>query len=305
MILGAGQDGSIQAWDTRKMFVNTALKNMTAHGGNEITCLCVSHDNETLISRGMDDTVKQWDRRNFKQPVNVARDLLTYYGSTSCFFSPDEKLIITGTSAKKDNSTEGELIFMERDTLKVAHRIGFGEKKSVISSLWHPKINQIVCGLSDGSIKVLFDPTKSNKGATLCIGKIKMRRYDPSDDILQPKIITPHSLRMYKEKRHDSIRKTRRQNRADPVLSHKPEAPLGGLSSTGGRIKEGMSLTEFVVKNIALDKQDKQNPREALLKHAEEAEKNPFWITPAYSKNQPKPIFKEKDSDDEEEEEAG
>jgi len=305
MIFGSGQDGSIQAWDTRKMFVNTALKNLTAHAGNEISCLCANHDGTTLVSRGMDDTVKQWDCRNFKTPVNTTGNLLSYYSSTTCSFSPDEKLIVTGTSAMKDGSSGGELLFLERDTLNIAHRINFGAK-SVITSLWHSKINQILVGLSDGNVKVLFDPEKSNKGATLCIGKIKKRRYDPSDELITPKIITPHALRMYKEKREDGIRKTKRKNRADPVLSHKPAAPLAGLSSTGGRIKEGMSLTEFVVKNIALDKQDKQNPREALLKHAKEAEENPFWITPAYSKSQPNPIFKENaESDEEEEPEQG
>ena len=37
---------------------------------------------------------------------------------------------------------------------------------------------------------------------------------------------------------------------------------------SGGRIREGMSLSGFVVKQIALSKVDDSNPREAILRHA-------------------------------------
>ena len=40
------------------------------------------------------------------------------------------------------------------------------------------------------------------------------------------------------------------------------------LLGSGGRIREGMSLSGFVVKQIALSKMDDSNPREAILKHA-------------------------------------
>lgn len=42
-----------------------------------------------------------------------------------------------------------------------------------------------------------------------------------------------------------------------------------------------------------------EDPREAILKYAEVAEKDPQIIAPAYAQTQPKPIFQE--SDDEEE----
>lgn len=64
-----------------------------------------------------------------------------------------------------------------------------------------------------------------------------------------------------------------------------------------------MSLTGFVVKNIALAKKDDKNPREAILKHAKAAAEDPYWITPAYSKSQPHQIFKEGSDDEKEEEE--
>lgn len=33
---------------------------------------------------------------------------------------------------------------------------------------------------------------------------------------------------------------------------------------------------------------EKEDPREALLKHAKEASENPYWVSPAYNVTQPK-----------------
>ncbi|XP_065648647.1 WD repeat-containing protein 70 [Hydra vulgaris] len=301
LIVGSGQDGSIQGWDTRRLFVNTSLSNMQAHtNGSETSCLCLSSDEKSLISRGGDDTLKYWDLRNFQKPVAVAKDLVSYYTTTKCLFSPDEKLIVTGTSAKKGGGN-GKLVFLERDTLNIAHELDFGNT-SVVCSLWHVKLNQILVGLSDGNIKVLFDPTRSIKGATLCVGKVKNKRVDPGEGLVKPQIINPITLKLYREKKAETMKKIKAKQRADPIASHKPEAPLGLSHGVGGRMKEGMSLTGFVIKNIALAKADTANPREAILKHAKAAAEDPFWIAPAYSKTQPNPIFTTKSDSDSEDE---
>lgn len=53
----------------------------------------------------------------------------------------------------------------------------------------------------------------------------------------------------------------------------------------GGRVgTHGGTLSSYIVKNIALDKTDDSNPREAILRHAKEAEESPYWVAPAYSK---------------------
>ncbi|KAJ1904970.1 hypothetical protein IWQ60_012364, partial [Tieghemiomyces parasiticus] len=48
-------------------------------------------------------------------------------------------------------------------------------------------------------------------------------------------------------------------------------------------------IMKNIVKNTTFD----EDPREALLKYAKEAEENPYWIAPAYQQNQPKPVFSE------------
>jgi len=302
LIFAGCGNGSIQAWDPRKFFVNTTLNLQNAHGdGTDITSIGFSHDTNAICSRGMDDTLKLWDLRNFKMPVNVKTGLTTYYATTRCMFSPNDKMVITGTAAKK-NQGNSELLFYDRDTFKEVKRVTFTDC-SVVSCLWHPKLNQVCVGLSTGSVKVLFDPEKSNKGAKLCVGKVKRAVYDPGEDLLQPQIINPHALRMYKEKRNDTVKKIKAKQRADPIASKAPEAPIEGRGY-GGRLKEGTSLAGFVIKNIATKNFDTRNPREALLAQDGAAKADPFWVAPAYKATQPEAIWHESSDEDEEEDDG-
>lgn len=62
----------------------------------------------------------------------------------------------------------------------------------------------------------------------------------------------------------------------------------------GGRVaSSGGTLSSYVIRNLGLSKrvEDDQDPREAILKYAKEAEEDPYWIAPAYKKTQPKPIY--------------
>lgn len=58
----------------------------------------------------------------------------------------------------------------------------------------------------------------------------------------------------------------------------------------GGRVaSSGGTLSSYVIRNLGLSKRvdDEQDPREAILKYAKDAEENPYWITPAYKSTQP------------------
>ncbi|OXB76732.1 UNVERIFIED_CONTAM: hypothetical protein H355_007007, partial [Colinus virginianus] len=93
-----------------------------------------------------------------------------------------------------------------------------------------------------------------------------------------------HALPMFREPRQRSTRKQLEKDRLDPMKSHKPEPPVAG-PGRGGRVgTHGGTLSSYIVKNIALDKTDDSNPREAILRHAKEAEENPYWVAPAYAK---------------------
>ncbi len=52
---------------------------------------------------------------------------------------------------------------------------------------WHPKINQILVGLTDGTAKIYYDTVRSVRGALQCVSKpIKRER---ATEVLREEII--------------------------------------------------------------------------------------------------------------------
>ncbi|XP_037609062.1 WD repeat-containing protein 70 isoform X2 [Sebastes umbrosus] len=297
-LIAAGcQDGTIQIWD-RNLSVHTKFHCRQAHiPGSDTSCLSFSYDGVTLASRGGDDTLKLWDIRNFKKPVNVATGLENNFTMTDCCFSPDDKLLVTGTSVKREQG-DGKLVFFDRTSFQRVYEIEV-TNASVVRCLWHPKLNQIMVGTGNGLAKVYYDPVKSHRGAKLCVVK-SQRKERQAETLTQDYIITPHALPMFREARQRSTRKQLEKDRLDPKKSHKPEPPVSGPGRGGRVAAHGGTLSSFIVKNIALDKTDDSNPRQAILRHAKDASENPYWVAPAYTQTQPEPVFAEESEEDEE-----
>ncbi|XP_054468317.1 WD repeat-containing protein 70 isoform X2 [Anoplopoma fimbria] len=297
-LIAAGcQDGTIQIWD-RNLSVHTKFHCRQAHiPGSDTSSLAFSYDGMILASRGGDDTLKMWDIRNFKKPVNVATGLTNCFSMTDCCFSPDDKLLVTGTSVKR-NEGNGKLVFFDRASFQKVYEIEV-TNASVVRCLWHPKLNQVMVGTGNGLAKVYYDPVKSHRGAKLCVVK-SQRKERQAETLTQDYIITPHALPMFREARQRSTRKQLEKDRLDPRKSHKPEPPVSGPGRGGRVAAHGGTLSSFIVKNIALDKTDDSNPRQAILRHAQDASENPYWVAPAYKQTQPVPLFAEDSEEDEE-----
>jgi len=92
--------------------------------------------------------------------------------------------------------------------------------------------------------------------------------------------------------------------RKDPIKSRRPELPVTGPGQGGRIASAGNTFASFIARNLGVKNKidDNEDPREALLKHAKEAAENPYWVTPAYSATQPKPIFAQANKDDDEDE---
>ena len=118
---------------------------------------------------------------------------------------------------------------------------------------------------------------------------------------MQPVIHNPHALPLFRDQ--PSRKRQREKILKDPLKSHKPEAPVNG-PGFGGRVgtTKGSLLTQYLLKEGGLIKETwmDEDPREAILKYADAAEKDPKFIAPAYSQTQPKPVFAESDSEGEE-----
>lgn len=290
-------DGSIQMWDTRKMFVNTVKLLRNAHeNGSPVSCVAFSYLGDLIASRSNDETLKLWDLRTFKKPLHVADNLYSRYDTTSCIFSPDDSMVITGESVRK-GCTTGKLHFFSTDSFHKVNEIEV-TNSHVIRMMWHPKLNQIFIGCGDGTIKVYYDNQRSLRGATLCAYK-KRRKVKQVEVVSSQQIISPHVLPMFRTERHKTTKKKLEKDRLDPVKSRRPDLPIS--QGSGGRVaSSGSTLSSYVIRNLGLSKkvEDDQDPREAILKYAKEAAENPYWVTPAYKKTQPKTIFQEQTEDD-------
>ncbi|KAL7022072.1 hypothetical protein ACKWTF_012123 [Chironomus riparius] len=283
-------DGSVQMWDSRKMFVNTTHCIRNAHvAGSEISSINFSYLGNTFVTRCSDDTMKLWDMRNMKTSLNIFNELYSRYDTCDAIFSPDDSMVITGESLDKTKNY-ANLYFYDTKTFECINQLPVSQSH-IVKVLWHPKLNQIFCSTGDGKVKGYYDENRSMRGAKLCIVKTyrKKKQTEISGSI---QIITPHALPMFRQEKNRSLRKQLEKNRQDPVLSRRPDLPI--TSGQGGRVvSSGGTLSSYVIRNLGLSKKinDDKNPREAILKYAKEAEENPYWIAPAYQKTQPKPIF--------------
>lgn len=306
LIAAVCQDGSIQMWDTAKMFTSPCHKNMSAHGnGNEITSICFSYDNKSFVTRSTDDTLKLWDMRNIKFALFETPCLNNLFPMTDCLFSPNDRLVVTATSASKngclEKGTGGNLVFLNRQTWKLELEIPVSNV-SLIRCLWHPKLGQMFCTTSDGEV-VAFHDSNSQRGVKLSIGKKKKTAKADEAVGLEPLIITPYALPMFRTQRPMTAKKREEKERKDPVKSNRPDLPVNGPGQ-GGRVgHHGSTLSQYVVKQIVLRRPDERDkdPRAAILRHAKEAEENPFWVAPAYEKTQPKTILQSTTKDDHDE----
>ncbi|CAG4938528.1 unnamed protein product [Colias eurytheme] len=283
-------DGSIQMWDHRKNFVNTSTLLRNAHQKqSEISSIAFSYLGSYLATRGNDDTMKVWDLRAFKKPLNVFGGLFSRYEQTDCGFSPDDNMVFTGESLQR-NQDVGRLIFYNVKTFEEVSHIDV-TKSHVIKAIWHAKLNQLFVGCGNGVVKCYYDSKRSLRGAKLCI--VKTHRKKQSIEVVSSQqIITPHALPLFKQEKLRTNKKKLEKDRLDPLKSHRPDLPI--TSGQGGRVAaSGSTLSSFVIRNLGLSKRvdDDQDPREAILKFAKDAEENPFWVAPAYKKTQPKPIF--------------
>lgn len=301
-IAGGIGDGSIQIWNLKPGWGSRPDLQVEKAHSDDITALKFSSDGRHLLSRSFDGTLKVWDLRQMKQCLKVFEDLPNNYAQTNIALSPDEQLILTGTSVERDSPIGGLLCFYDREKLELVSRIGISPTCSVVQCAWHPKLNQVFATTGDksqGGTHVLYDPTLSERGALVCVARAP-RTKSVDDFAVQPLIHNPHALPLFRDQ--PSRKRQREKILKDPMKSHKPELPMTGPGH-GGRTgtSSGSLLTQYLLKKGGMLKETwmDEDPREAILKYAEVAEKEPKYIAPAYAETQPKPVFQESDSEDE------
>ncbi|KAL7424891.1 hypothetical protein Q5752_000577 [Cryptotrichosporon argae] len=273
LIAGGCRDGALHVWKTASNMARPDRTGETAFvKGTAPTSVVFSPDSKRLVSRGGDgdDTLKLWDPKSLRQPLAVAKGFDTVYPETAVIYSPDGQYILAGTTVNsRDPDAVGEIVFLSPADLSVLRRVPIAKGASVVRLLWHSRINQIFCTLSNGFIYVLYSPQSSIHGALLPLAK--MPRSAPRDMSfssadLQPVIFTPDALPMFADKRH-GLSLHQQEKRAKKF---KPQEPVSGHGK-GGRI--GAAATVGMVQSLFPNRADaNEDPREALLRYATEEE---------------------------------
>lgn len=156
-------DGSLMLWDTRRKFVTTSACIKNAHQmGNEITGIDFSYNLTKICTRSQDETCRTWDLRKLKTPLATCDSLPTNYSNADCVFSPDDKLVLIGTSGN-DRSESGTLQALDGDNLSVRTSLK-ADEGSVVRCRWHPKINHIAYTTSNGCLTMFYDKSRSLGG---------------------------------------------------------------------------------------------------------------------------------------------
>lgn len=300
MLVSAAVDGSLLMWPGDGPYHRPSGEIREAHKPDTWTSgVDISHDGRLVVTRGGDDTIKIWDTRKFKTPVNTVPHISTsqLYPTSNIIFAPNSASILTG-------SADGALHILNPATLKPELVTPVTPGSTLITVQWHAKLNQVITGSANAETHILFDPKTSTKGAVSILSRLPKRRhidddaslttdYDAlgvsGDAILNPGTTSEAIKASSYASRHPTIGLTASGKSRDPRRPHIPaQTPFAKSQPDEKHINE----------RIPFSSMREEDPREALLKYADKAKDDPMF-TRAWSKTQPKTIYA--DVSDEEE----
>ena len=291
LLVAAALDGSLVMWDGDGPFARPAAEIREAHKRDTWTGgIDVSSDGRTVVTRGGDDTIKLWDTRKFKSAISTVEHTSTsdVYPNSTIRFSPNSSSIITG-------STNGHLHILNPATLKPELVTPVTDGSPLVTALWHDKLNQILTGSANAEMHVLYNPNTCTRGASMVMSKAPKRRHvdddpnfttDISEGLSGDAIATGDGLRAAQPgstygARHPTLGLTVSGKSRDPRRPHIPTAtPFAKSQPDEKHVKD----------NIPLSSMRDEDPREALLKYADKAEKDPMF-TNAWKATQPKTLY--------------
>jgi WD40 repeat protein len=234
-----------------------------------------------------------WDTRKFKTPLATLAHASTssQHPTSSIRFSPDARYILTG-------SATGHLHLLNPATLRAELVTPVTPGAALVAAEWHAALNQIVTGSANAETHVLYSPRLSapRGGALLVMARAPKRRHiddDPSrttDTTLSAAAAAAMAsggggggaraaAAAGSSARHPTVGLTVSGRPRDPRRPHLPaQTPFAKSQPDERHIRE----------HIPLSSMRDEDPREALLKYADVAAKDPIF-TRAWQQTQPKP----------------
>jgi WD40 repeat protein len=300
MLIAAALDGSLVMWSGDGPFARPAAEIREAHKPNSWTGgVDISSDGRMIVTRGGDDLIKLWDARKFKTPVVTVSHPSTsdHYAMTNIKYAPNSSSIITG-------SASGHLHVLNPGNLKAELVTPVTPGSTLITVQWHPKINQIVTGSANAEVHVLYNPNTSIRGAVDVMSRAPKKRHvddDPNfttdqsvgisgDSIVTPGGVLTNSNSSSFSARHPTVGLTASGRSRDP---RRPQIPMVTP------FMKSQPDEAHINQSIPLSSMRDEDPREALLKYADLAKKDPLF-TNAWKDTQPVTQYAELSDEDEE-----
>lgn len=182
-----------------------------------------------------------------------------------------------------------------------------GSSLAAVQCIWSSVLNQILVGQSDGQTRLLYSPEFSHKGILLTATKKKALSSSSSsssrsrhmfariDTQASGVIHCPNALKMYRDEIHANVngsttttsdhKRKYSHIRKDAKLSKMPEQPLTG-PGVNGKLSTSVNFTQhFMQSHVKSNDFRTEDPREAILKYAEEAQADPKFMGLAYAKS--------------------
>ncbi|ROW13052.1 hypothetical protein VPNG_05988 [Cytospora leucostoma] len=291
VLVAAALDGSLVMYSGNAPFTRPTGEVRQAHTPNTWTGgVDISSDGRMVVTRGGDGLIKLWDTRKFKEPLVSVEHPSTSdrFAMTNIKYSPNSTSIITG-------SASGHLHILNPGNLKPEHVTPITPGVPLIVVDWHEKLNQIVTGSANAETHVLYNPTMSKRGAVDVMSKAPKKRHIDDNSALTmdqtlglsgDSIITPGAM-------------TAQQRKGGVTGSGKSLDPRRPQVQQITPFMRSEPDEKHIEENIPLSKMLHEDPREALLKYADVAKKDPLF-TNAWKETQPVTQYAEV-SDDEEE----
>ncbi|KAH9906144.1 WD repeat domain-containing protein [Xylariomycetidae sp. FL2044] len=289
VLVSAALDGTLVMWSGNGPFPRPTAEIRDAHRPNTWTGgIDISSDGRMVVTRGGDNLIKLWDTRKFKEPLVSVEHTSTsdHYPMTNIKYAPNSTSIITG-------SATGHLHILNPGNLRAEYTTPITPGSPLITVDWHPKINQIVTGSANAETHILYHPDKSTRGAVDVMSRAPKRRH--IDD--NPELTTDLTLGLS----GDSIITPGAQQgtrKAGVTVSGKSKDPRRPHVPQQTPFMRSQPDEKHISENIPLSRMLHEDPREALLKYADKAKKDPMF-TGAYKSTQPVTQYADV-SDDEE-----
>ena len=278
ILIAAALDGSLVMYGGNGPFTRPAAEVRDAHKPQTWTSgIAMASDGRMVVTRGGDDLIKLWDTRKLTKPLVSVSHVSTSdnHANSNIRYGPNSSSIITG-------SATGHLHILNPGNLTSEHVTPITPGSPLIAVEWHERLNQIVTGSANAETHVLYHPKLSSRGAVEVMSKAPKKRHiddnpnlvmDQSLGISGDSIVTPGAVPRGSQKAAGRSKDPRRpeQPQQTPFQKSQPDE-------------------KHVAENIPLARMLHEDPREALLKYATQAQDDPMF-TKAWSKTQPNTVY--------------